>query len=116
MAFLAGAFLAGALAALAGVAFAGAFLAGEAFDGALAVLAGAFFAPALAVVLAAAEPRLAATMSLKVAPTVNFTPLPAGTLTAAPVRGFRAVRAFRCVWLQPPKPGRETFSPFFTDC
>src|SRR5205814_7740819 len=36
--------------------------------------------------------------------------------TAAPVRGFRAVRALRCVWLQPPKPGRETFSPFFTDC
>src|SRR5437870_1691204 len=117
---LAGAFfaaaLAGALAALAGVALAGAFLAGAAFAGALAALAGAFLAGALAGALAAAVPRLAATMSLKVAPTANFTPLPAGTLTAAPVRGLRAVRALRCVWLQPPKPGRETFSPFFTDC
>ena len=79
MAFLAGAFtalagaFAGALAVLAGAAF---------FAGALVAREGAaFFAGALAaVVFAAADPRLAATMSLKVAPTVNFTPLPAGTL------------------------------------
>src|SRR5207253_4579042 len=41
----------------------------------------------------------------------NLTALEAGILTAAPVRGLRPTRAFRCVTENAPSSGHETLSP-----
>src|SRR6266508_1956834 len=71
------------------------------------------FAGALAAVSLGAV-ALPATTSLKPCPARNRGTLVALTLTGAPLRGLRAVRALRSCRSKVPKPTSATRSPFFT--
>jgi hypothetical protein len=53
------------------------------------------------------------TVSFKALPARNFGTFMAATLTMAPVLGFLAWRAARCLTVKMPKPAMETSSPFF---
>lgn len=54
------------------------------------------------------------TASLKALAALNFGTVVAGTSIDSPVRGFRAVRAFRACGMNDPNPASETSSPFAT--